>query len=147
MLEIVFIIRGILNSRARPSTKTTEIGSPRIKSISQYFIYYCLFCLYHNFLYCMLVFTRAREITRTNYCHQYRCDHTCENASMKLIMVWFVHTKFCKQSNITSILVKEIQIMSDSHFQYTSNQNQFQNDYDGRKTLYVDIKQPLRLSI
>ena len=36
MLEIVFIIRGILNSWARPSTKTTKIGSPRIKSISQY---------------------------------------------------------------------------------------------------------------
>ena len=36
MLDIVFIIRGILNSWARPSTKTTKIGSPRIKSISQY---------------------------------------------------------------------------------------------------------------
>ena len=36
MLEIVFIIRGILNSWARLSTKTTKIGSPRIKSISQY---------------------------------------------------------------------------------------------------------------
>ena len=23
--------------------------------------------------------------------------NTCKNASMKLIMVWFVHTKFCKQ--------------------------------------------------
>ena len=33
---IIFIIRGILNSWARPSTKTTKIGSPRIKSISQY---------------------------------------------------------------------------------------------------------------
>ena len=30
--------------------------------------------------------------------------------------------------------------MSDSQFQYTFNQNQFQNNYDGRKTLYVDIK-------
>ena len=38
MLEIVFIIRGILNSWARPSTKTTKIRSPRIKSISQYTI-------------------------------------------------------------------------------------------------------------
>ena len=38
MLEIVFIIHGILNSRARPSTKTTKIGSPRIKSISQYIV-------------------------------------------------------------------------------------------------------------
>ena len=38
MLEIVFIIRGILNSWARLSTKTTKIGSPRIKSISQYHI-------------------------------------------------------------------------------------------------------------
>ena len=36
MLEIVFIIRGILNSWARRSTKTTKIGSPQIKSISQY---------------------------------------------------------------------------------------------------------------
>ena len=30
--------------------------------------------------------------------------------------------------------------MSDRQYQYTSNKNQFQNDYDGRKTLYVDIK-------
>ena len=36
--------------------------------------------------------------------------------------------------------LKEMQIMSDSQFQYTSNQNQFQNNYDGRKSLYVDIK-------
>ena len=33
-----------------------------------------------------------------------------------------------------------MQIMSDGQFQYTSNQNQFQNNYDGRKTLSVDIK-------
>ena len=33
-----------------------------------------------------------------------------------------------------------MQIMSDSQFQYTSNQNQFQNNYDGKKTLSVDIK-------
>ena len=32
-------------------------------------------------------------------------------------------------------------IMSDSQFQYTSNQNQFQNKYDGRKTSSVDKKQ------
>ena len=32
-----------------------------------------------------------------------------------------------------------MQIMSDSQFQYTSNQNQFQNNYDGRQTC-VDIK-------
>ena len=30
--------------------------------------------------------------------------------------------------------------MSDSQFQYTSNQNQFQNNYDGRETLSFDIK-------
>ena len=30
--------------------------------------------------------------------------------------------------------------MSDSHFQYRSNQSQFENDYDGRKTLSVEIK-------
>ena len=29
--------------------------------------------------------------------------------------------------------------MSDSPFQSTSNKNQFQNDYDGRKILSVDI--------
>ena len=40
MLEIVFIIRGILNLWARPSTKTTKIGSPRIKSILQYATYH-----------------------------------------------------------------------------------------------------------
>ena len=36
-----------------------------------------------------------------------------------------------------------MQIMSDSQFQYTSNQNQFQNNYehnDGRKALSVDMK-------
>ena len=33
-----------------------------------------------------------------------------------------------------------MQIMSDGQFQYTSNQNQFQNNYDGMKTLSVDIK-------
>ena len=36
-----------------------------------------------------------------------------------------------------------MQIMSDSQFQYTSNQNQFQNNYDhndGRKPLSVDIR-------
>ena len=33
-----------------------------------------------------------------------------------------------------------MQIMSDSHFQYRSNQNQFENDYDGRRTLSVEIK-------
>ena len=31
--------------------------------------------------------------------------------------------------------------MSDSQIQYISNQNQFQNNYDGRKTLSVDIKE------
>ena len=35
-LDIVFIIRGILKSRAKPTTKTKKIGSPQIKSISQY---------------------------------------------------------------------------------------------------------------
>ena len=30
-------------------------------------------------------------------------------------------------------MLKEMQIMSDSHFQYRSYQNQFENDYDGRK--------------
>ena len=40
----------------------------------------------------MLVFSKAREITRTNHFHQYWCYHTCGNASMKLIMVWFVNT-------------------------------------------------------
>ena len=33
-----------------------------------------------------------------------------------------------------------MQIMSDSQFQYTSKQNQFQNNYDGRKTFSIDIK-------
>ena len=40
----------------------------------------------------MLVFAKVREITRTNHFHQYRCYHTSNNASKKLIMVWFVHT-------------------------------------------------------
>ena len=39
-----------------------------------------------------------------------------------------------------------MQIMSDSQFQYRSNQNQFQNDYDGRKTLFVEIKKSLLLN-
>ena len=33
-----------------------------------------------------------------------------------------------------------MQIMSDSDFQYRSYQNQFENDYDGRKTLSFEIK-------
>ena len=33
-----------------------------------------------------------------------------------------------------------MQIMSNSHFQYRYYQNQFENDYDGRKTLSVEIK-------
>ena len=37
--------------------------------------------------------------------------------------------------------------MSDSHFQYRSNQNQFQNDYDGRKTLSVEINKPFLLVV
>ena len=28
-----------------------------------------------------------------------------------------------------------MQIMSDSHFLYRSNQNQFENDYDGRENI------------
>ena len=32
-----------------------------------------------------------------------------------------------------------MQIMSDSHFQYRSYQNQLENYYDGRKTLSVEI--------
>ena len=35
-MHVVFIIRGIVNSWTRLTTKTTKIGSPRIKSISQY---------------------------------------------------------------------------------------------------------------
>ena len=30
--------------------------------------------------------------------------------------------------------------MSDSQFQYTSNKNQFQNNYHGKKPLSIDIK-------
>ena len=33
-----------------------------------------------------------------------------------------------------------MQIIPDSYLQYRSNQNQFQNDYEGRKTLSVEIK-------
>ena len=33
-----------------------------------------------------------------------------------------------------------MQIMSDSHFQYRSSLNRFQNDYDDRKLLSVEIK-------
>ena len=33
-----------------------------------------------------------------------------------------------------------MQIMSDSHFQYRSYQNQFENDNDARKTLSVEMK-------
>ena len=59
---------------------------------------------------------------------------------MKLIMIRFVRSTFCIQKYTLSLLVKEMQIVSDTQFQYTSNQNQFQNNYDGRKTLSVDIK-------
>ena len=68
-------------------------------------------------------------------------SHVCDNASMKLInMIWFVRSTVCKQKYTTSLLVKEMEIMPDSQFQYTSYKNQFQNNYDERKTLSVDIK-------
>ena len=56
-----------------------------------FFIYYCLYCLHHNlfaYIVCWHWLKQSREINRTNYCFQYRCYHTCDNASM----VWFVHT-------------------------------------------------------
>ena len=49
-------------------------------------------------------------------------------------MVWFVDKTFCKHYVITSLLVKEMQILSDSQFQYTSNQNQFRTF--GHSTLF-----------
>ena len=39
---------------------------------------------------------------------------------MKLIMMWFIRSKFCKHKKTTSLLGKEMQIMPDSQFQYTS---------------------------
>ena len=45
----------------------------------------------------LLLLKQSREINRTNFIDQYICYHTCDNASMKLIMIWFVHSKFCKQ--------------------------------------------------
>ena len=39
-----------------------------------------------------------------------------------------------------------MQIMSDSHFQYRSYQNQFEKDFDGRKTLSVEIKETVLVS-
>ena len=51
--------------------------------------------------------------------------NTCVYASMKFIMERFVHTTFCKQQKIIYIFVIAMQIVSDSQFQYTSNQNQF----------------------
>ena len=38
------------------------------------------------------------------------------------------------------MLLKEMQIMSDSHFQYRSYQKEFENDFDGRKIISVEIK-------
>ena len=60
---------------------------------------------------------------------------------MKLIMIWFVRAKFCNR-NRQHYFGKRNADMSDSQFQYTSisTQNQFQDKYDGRKTLSVDIK-------
>ena len=43
-------------------------------------------------------------------------------------------------TEIDNIFIGKMQIMSDSQFQNTSNQNQFKNNYDGKKTLSVDIK-------
>ena len=63
-----------------------------------FFIYDCLYCLHHNlFAYIVSLYwlNQSREINRTTYFNQYRCYHTCDNASMKLIMIWFVHSKFC----------------------------------------------------
>ena len=63
------------------------------------FYYYCLYCLYHNlFLYIisLLWLKQSRKINRTNFFDQYRCYHSCDNVSMKLTMIWFVHSKVCK---------------------------------------------------
>ena len=62
---------------------------------------------------------------------------------MNLIMICLFVQRSVNRNRQTSLLVKEMHIMSDSQFQNTSNQNQFQNNYDhndGRKALSVDIK-------
>ena len=45
------------------------------------------------------------------------------------------------------MLLKEMQIMSDSHFQYRSYQNQFKNDYDGRKKYLLKLNKPFLLVV
>ena len=66
-------------------------------NIYSFFIYYCLYCMYHNLFLYIISLLQSRELNRTNYFNQYRCYRTCDNASMKLIMIWFVRSTFCKQ--------------------------------------------------
>ena len=49
-MHVVFIIRGIVNSWTRPTTKTTKIGSPRTKSISQYVLGAYIHNVHNNLL-------------------------------------------------------------------------------------------------
>ena len=65
-----------------------------------------IYNIYHFYLLlsiysvCMIIYLLKLYVGigySTNYFHQYTFYHTCYNASVKLIMVWFVHTKFCKQ--------------------------------------------------
>ena len=64
-----------------------------------FFIYYCLYCLHHYLIAYIIIFVLAKSIkgNKSYYFNQYRCYHMCDNASMKLIMICFVHSKFCKQ--------------------------------------------------
>ena len=86
--------------------------SMTIYNIYSFFIYYSLFCLHHN-LFAYIVCLRAREIT---YKRTFTNIDVITRVSMKLIMVWFVHVLYTVKDNM-------LHIMSDSHFQYTSNQN------------------------
>ena len=47
----------------------------------------------------------------------------CCNAYMKLFMFLFVHSTFCNKQSIASTLVKEMHILSDNQFQYTTKHN------------------------
>ena len=69
-------------------------------SMNIYNIYSILFIIYYVvciiidllILYVDIGIKQSREITCTNYFHQYRCYHKCDNASMKSIMICSVNT-------------------------------------------------------
>ena len=78
---------------------TKEVFFMSYMSISIYIIYYFLFIIMYivrimivSLYYIFVLAKQSREINRTNYFDQYLCYRTCDNASVKFIMIWFVRS-------------------------------------------------------